>query len=171
MHSDEIYKFIGYTVVVIFAIYVVSKSVSFQTGMIVEGLANRRSSAEITADNDAKKRRIENLKLSNDNWSESIEDEQKALELSDAELKGEYQRRLDNIYDKTNLEFVKMVSNSADTIIGNPTSQASINIMTNANTIRMFLDNLEYVSGALDTIASGNSGGSSSSGSMSGNVM
>ena len=171
MHSDEIYKFIGYTVVVIFAIYVVSKSVSFQTGMIVEGMSSRKSSAEITADNDAKKKRIENLRITNDNWNEQIADDQEALQLSDSALKGEYQRRLDNIYDKTNLEFVKMVSNSADTIIGNPTSQASINIMTNANTIRMFLDNLEYVSGALDTIASGSSGGSSSSGSMGGNVM
>jgi hypothetical protein len=45
MQTDEIYRCIGYIVVIIFGLYVVSKSIRFQTGMLVEGMtaAQRRA--------------------------------------------------------------------------------------------------------------------------------
>jgi hypothetical protein len=48
MNSDEIYKTIGYIVVIFFGLYVVIRSVRFQTNLVVEGFSNSKKTAIAT---------------------------------------------------------------------------------------------------------------------------
>ena len=45
MKTDEIYRFIGYAVVVVFIIYLVSSAFRFQTGVLVEGFMGKKKSS------------------------------------------------------------------------------------------------------------------------------
>jgi len=45
MKTDEIYKFIGYAVVIVVIFYIVANTIRLQTGVLVEGWGNRKKSS------------------------------------------------------------------------------------------------------------------------------
>jgi hypothetical protein len=50
MKPDEIYKIIGYSVVVIFIIYVIANTIRLQTGIFVEGFGEKKKSNKMSTE-------------------------------------------------------------------------------------------------------------------------
>lgn len=61
MNSDDIYKFIGYAVVIVFGFYIVSRSLKFQT-KIIEGMTRAE---ERELEEKEEQERIERVNLEN----------------------------------------------------------------------------------------------------------
>lgn len=161
MHPEEAYKSIGYAIVVLFVIYVAARSLQFQTSVIIEGLEQKqkKSSAQIDAENERTEKQVKSLRSKNDNSADDIERTRERMKLDESELSDEYKRRFDMMFDTTNLAFVQYVLDNADTIISNPLSSSSLGVMGTINTVKMFLENLSYVTGAMDSASGGGGGG------------
>jgi hypothetical protein len=61
MNSDDIYKFIGYAVVIIFGFYIVSKSLNFQFRMVENFTCRSDDKEEGLSEEEKEKRRKEEV--------------------------------------------------------------------------------------------------------------
>ena len=163
MDSDEIYKFIGYTVAVIFFIYLISKAFSMNVRLI-EGLATKE-----TSNPDKKRKKVEERdqkEISDLIKEKKVREDDLADSLAIPKNKKKYAEYLTTVYNSLNYS---MIDDVLSTTTFTPDDSKDFNEK------KQFLDTIEFLYNSLDRLSdsdpnidSSGTGTSSSSGSSKG---
>jgi hypothetical protein len=152
MSSDDLYKNIGFVVVVIVFAYIVHRVIKFQNN-VVEGM---RTKEDIDKDKEAANTLKENKAERDDNMKEVREDmkTQEKNYRSYMDLKKNkklYDDVLVSQYNNLNYVITNMVLGNSQAITTNPSSTESIGLMVTTNAMREYVKTIEFVSDFLDT--------------------
>ena len=154
MESDEIYRFVGYAVVVIFFIYLISKALTMNIRMI-EGFTSTGTSTGKGSSG-----------TSNNVNPDDITNESKLLQTSEDTLKSNFQidknkdnygALLDNLYTITNYRLLKLIMDNAEIINNKPDDANTMAAIEKINELKEFMETLSYSYKSLDNLSS-NSG-------------
>jgi len=154
MESDEIYRFVGYAVVVIFFIYLISKAFTMNIRMI-EGFTSTGTSTGKGSSG-----------TSNNVNPDDITNEIKLLQTSEDTLKSYFQidknkdnygALLDNLYTITNYRLLKLIMDNAEIINNKPDDANTMAAIKKINELKEFMETLSYSYKSLDNLSS-NSG-------------
>jgi hypothetical protein len=136
MNSDNIYKYLGLAVVVVFALYIVLKSMKFQAN-VIEGMASAAAGTTST----------DNLPSAVKSNTDTIED---ALTIT--KYRRSYEDTLINLETSAGVSMLSAISKNAETISKDPTSVASQKIITTINNLKAFKDSLNDTMVTLDKL-------------------
>ena len=135
MESDEIYKFIGYTVAVIFFIYLISKAFSLNV-RVIEGMTS-------SSDN---KSEIKNNNDNNKEKSKKMEDSSNSIKQKLINEKDQYKNVLSAAYNHqlySIIELSAQIASNQDTSSVKMPDQLSIEAFKNIKAMKDYLDVLE----------------------------
>ena len=142
MNSDDIYKFIGYAVAVIFFIYVFAKSFSFQAKMfeprgIVEGMTVA----------DQKKQEFDQTKLKADlqTYKDMIQDQKDILKIYKPDYKDTYKQVIESMHDLTEYRLIRSTIAAEELIRDKSETAEGIEKMEQLRNLKEFLLTLDYV--------------------------
>jgi len=143
---------IGYTVVIIFFIYMFVKSFSFQTRLfkksVVEGLTSNTKKENKLKDFDKEK-----LKNDIDTYQKMIQEQKDSLKLFDAEYKESYKKIIENMHELTEYRLVRATIAAEDLIRDKNETAEGIEKMTQLNKLKEFLTTLDSTYAALNELA------------------
>jgi hypothetical protein len=169
MDSDEIYKAIGYIVVIIFFIYVISKIFRLNT-RIIEGFddavsnkkdntsTNKKSSSNKSVNQEDIKKEIDKLIAK----EKSLKD---YLQIYIRENKDNYGTLMDSLYNITNYRMIKLVLETSDKVNNNPDSGETKAALEQINNMKEFMNTLTYTYKTLDNLSKSDNSSSEESGS------
>jgi hypothetical protein len=146
MDTDEIYKFIGYAVAVIFFIYIISKALSLNV-RVIEGLTGQNDTSKtdlVNQDNI-----LDEIKL-----LQKTEDSLKTSFNIDKSTKDNYSTLLDNLYTVMNYRLLKLIIENSEKINSKPDDPATIATIKKINEMKEFMDTLSFSYKTLDTLSS-----------------
>ena len=146
MDTDEIYKFIGYAVAVIFFIYIISKALSINV-RVIEGLTSQNDTSKtdlVNQDNI-----LDEIKL-----LQKTEDSLKTSFNIDKSTKDNYSTLLDNLYTVMNYRLLKLIIENSEKINSKPDDPATIASIKKINEMKEFIDTLSFYYKTLDTLSS-----------------
>ena len=145
MNSDEIYKFIGYAVVVIILIYVISKAFSLNVRLI-EGMTTGSDSGTSTSKSKAGNADTIDQK--------EIENEIKLLQTKEDTLrdyfnvnkttKPNYSALVDHLYNITNYRMLKLIIENSENINNKPDDTATLAAIKKINEMKEFMETLTF---------------------------
>ena len=156
MESDEIYKFIGYAVAVIFFIYLISKALTLNV-RVIEGLtitsdksgSGGSSSSLSNANQDII---IEEIKL-----LQKKEDDLKEAFKVDSTNKSNYGTLLDSLYTITNYRLLKLIIDNSENINNKPDDAITMAAIKKINDLKEFMDTLSFSYKTIDNLAENHS--------------
>ena len=139
MESDDIYKYIGLFIVVVFLLYVVINTLKFQVN-VLEGLTmpTRMSKTTLTTDKD----KVPDAIKSNTSMAED------AL-LIDKYTKA-YEDTIIDLDSNIDIFILSQVLQNAESISADPGSDENQKILAKINTAKMFKDSLNHAIKVLD---------------------
>jgi hypothetical protein len=132
MDSDEIYKFVGYAVIVLFFIYVISKTIRFNT-RIIEGLENKSSSKKDSADQEKVKKDTEKLNTKENTLKDYLQ-----------------------IYvqeNKDNYGMIKLIIDNAENINNKPDAGETKAAINQIKDMKELMNTLSYAYKTLDSLS------------------
>ena len=142
MNSDDIYKFIGYTVAVLFFIYVFAKSLRFQTKLfeprgIIEGMTVAEK----------KNQEFDQEKLKDDlqTYKDMIQDQKDILKLYKPEYKDTYKQIIESMHDLTEYRLIRSTIAAEELIRDKNETAECIEKMDQMNKQKEFLITLDYI--------------------------
>ena len=136
MESEHIYKYVGLFVIVIFLLYVVVSTLTFQFN-VMEGMTSGKKSA-----NDTDKDKVPEAIKSN---TSRVED---AL-LIDKYLKS-YEDTIIDLDTNIDMYLLGQVINNAESISANPGSDENQKLVTKLNNLKTFKESLNHAIKVLD---------------------
>jgi hypothetical protein len=136
MESEHIYKYVGLFVIVIFLLYVVVSTLTFQFN-VMEGMTSEKKSA-----NDTDKDKVPEAIKSN---TSRVED---AL-LIDKYLKS-YEDTIIDLDTNIDMYLLGQVINNAESISANPGSDENQKLVTKLNNLKTFKESLNHAIKVLD---------------------
>ena len=136
MNSDNIYKYLGLAVIVVFLLYIVLKSMKFQAN-IIEGMASAAAGTTST----------DNLSSAVKSNTDMIED---ALTIT--KYRRSYEETLINLETSAGVSMLSAIAKNAETISKDPTSAAAQKIITSINNLKAFKDSLNDTMTTLDKL-------------------
>jgi hypothetical protein len=135
-NENDIYKYLGLAVVVLFVIYVIVKTLTFQAN-IVEGLTNQTPTNDFTLLENSANTSSQNIKKQNDRLNDII---------SISKYRTDYENLLISLEEYTNIMMLSKVidvGNIASAIgVGKNITPEIITDMVTANTLKAFVDTL-----------------------------
>ena len=150
MNSDDIYKFIGYAVAVIFFIYVFAKSFSFQAKMfeprgIIEGMTVAEK----------KNQEFDQEKLKDDlqTYKDMIQDQKDILKAYKPEYKDTYKKLIEHMHDLTEYRLIRDTIAAEELIRDKNETAEGLEKMSALNKQKEFLATLDYVYTTLNGLA------------------
>ena len=153
MNSDDIYKFIGYAVAVIFFFYVFAKSIRFQTKIfepsnIIEGMTVAEQ----------KKQEFDIEKLNDDlkKYKSMIQEQKNILKLYKPEYKDTYKQIVESMHDLTEYRLIYLTIAAENLIRDNNETAEAIEKMSQLHKHKEFLATLDYVYTNISALASNN---------------
>ena len=142
MNSDDIYKFIGYTVAVLFFIYVFAKSLRFQTKLfeprgIIEGMTVAEK----------KNQEFDQEKLKDDlqTYKDMIQDQKDILKIYKPDYKDTYKQVIESMHDLTEYRLIRSTIAAEDLIRDKSETAEGIEKMEQLRNQKEFLLTLDYV--------------------------
>jgi hypothetical protein len=145
MDSDEIYKFVGYAVIVLFFIYVISKTIRFNT-RIIEGLENKSSSKKDSADQEKVKKDTEKLNTKENTLKDY-------LQIYVQENKDNYGNMMDSLYNVTNYRMIKLIIDNAENINNKPDAGETKAAINQIKDMKELMNTLSYAYKTLDSLS------------------
>ena len=153
MNSDDIYKFIGYAVAVLFFMYVFAKSLRFQTRLfeprgIIEGMTVAEQ----------KEQEYDQDKLNDDltKYKDMIQDQKDILKLYKPEYRDTYKQIVECMHNLTEYRLLRATISAETLIRENNESAEAIEKMAQLQKQKEFLDTLDYVYNNITELASNN---------------
>ena len=153
MNSDDIYKFIGYTVAVLFFIYVFAKSLRFQTKLfeprgIIEGMTVAEK----------KNQEFDQEKLKDDlqTYKDMIQDQKDILKLYKPEYKDTYKQIIESMHDLTEYRLIRSTIAAEELIRDKNETSECIEKMDQMNKQKEFLITLDYIYTGINNLSSNN---------------
>lgn len=153
MNSDDIYKFIGYTVAVLFFIYVFAKSLRFQTKLfeprgIIEGMTVAEK----------KNQEFDQEKLKDDlqTYKDMIQDQKDILKLYKPEYKDTYKQIIESMHDLTEYRLIRSTIAAEELIRDKNETAEYIEKMDQMNKQKEFLITLDYIYTGINNLSSNN---------------
>jgi|OM-RGC.v1.024051193 hypothetical protein len=153
MNSDDIYKFIGYTVAVLFFIYVFAKSLRFQTKLfeprgIIEGMTVAEK----------KNQEFDQEKLKDDlqTYKDMIQDQKDILKLYKPEYKDTYKQIIESMHDLTEYRLIRSTIAAEELIRDKNETAECIEKMDQMNKQKEFLITLDYIYTGINNLSSNN---------------
>jgi len=143
MNTDDFYKIVGYTVSIIFFIYVFAKSLTFQTkilkprGTVIEGMTQM----------EIKEKEFDQEKLKKDlkKYEDMIQDQKDILKAYKPEYKDTYKKLISHMHDLTEYRLIRDTIASEDLIRDKHETAEGQDKMTSLNKQKEFLATLDYV--------------------------
>ena len=153
MNSDDIYKFIGYAVAVIFFFYVFAKSIRFQTKIfepsnIIEGMTVAEQ----------KKQEFDIEKLNDDlkKYKSMIQEQKNILKLYKPEYKDTYKQIVESMHDLTEYRLIYLTIAAENLIRDNNETAEAIEKMSQLHKHKEFLITLDYIYTGINNLSSNN---------------
>ena len=160
MESDDIYKYLGLFVLVVFIVYVVISTMNFQLKM-VEGFSISEISSSKTGRASRASKASKGGKDSTDQKASSTDTNQLPVAIkNNTELMTDallidkyltvYEDTIINLSDNIDTYILELIIMNAEPISANPGSAQSQTIMNDVNTARAFSDSLNHAIKFLD---------------------
>ena len=137
MESDDIYKYLGLLVVVVFVVYIVIKTMNFQLKM-VEGFTASDTTSSATTD---KNKVPDAIKNNTDKVSDAL--------LTDKYLRA-YEDTIIDLSANIDMYILSEVLKNAESISSDPGSTPNQTIITKLNNAKTFSDTLNQAMKTLD---------------------
>ena len=151
MNTDDFYKFIGYTVAVLFFIYVFAKSFTFQTNL----LKPRGSVIEGMTQMEIKEKEFDQEKLKKDlkTYEDMIQDQKDILKAYKPEYKDTYKKLIEHMHDLTEYRLIRETIAAEDLIRDKNETAEGLEKMSALNKQKEFLATLDYIYTSLNNLA------------------